>query len=123
MCCHSQGAHTGRKEGWVEWGAGFEGTGGGGAITANSMNPWGALASVRHPPTFSTCVFPSSSSSGLPPPPSLFFLDLSLTKLEPRPTGPDPRTGLSQLAYEELPQRSPDTVIEGEQRKQREKVL
>lgn len=51
---------------------------------------------------------------------SFFFLNLSLTKLDPRPTGPDPRTGLSQLAYEELPQRSPDTVIEREQRQQRE---
>lgn len=113
LCCHSQGAHTGSKGG-KRWGR----TGG---VTANSMNPPGALAvSATLPP------FPLASfllplvflfSVLLPVPPSL-FLALSLTKLDPGPTGPDPRTGLSQLAYQELPQGSPDTVIESERRKQ-----
>lgn len=108
----------GGGEGWGRVGVGFRG-----ALTANSMNPPGALAVTATLPPFQLAsfllplVFLFSVLLPVPLSPSL-FLALSLTKLDLRPTGPDPRTGLSQLAYQELPQRSPDTVIEGEQRKQ-----
>lgn len=64
-----------------------------------------------HFPPFLGLPTPLSSSLSL-------FLAPSVTKLDPRTTGPGPRTGMSQLAYQELPHRSPDTVIEREQRKQ-----
>lgn len=107
---------------WREGGKGWGRVGLGVQGGANSElnEPPGSLGVVRQPPTFPTRVLPPSL--GLPLPcRSLalsLFLALSLTKLDRRPTGPDPRTGSSQLAYQELPQGSPDTVIEGEQRKQ-----
>lgn len=77
---------------------------GGGALAANSMNPPGLLAVVRHPPTFSTFLLSFHSLCS-------FTLAPSLTKLDPGTTGPSPRTGVSPLAYRELPPRSPDAVM------------
>lgn len=117
LCCHSQGAHTGRRG----EGVGYGGGGVHGGTNSELSEPPGSLGGVRHFPTFPTCVLPPFLGLPLlcsPPCPSP-FLALSLTKLDLRPTGPDPRTGLSQLAYQELPQRSPDRVIEGEQKKTR----
>lgn len=79
---------------------------GGRAGTANSVNPpWILAFSSILPP------FPLSSSSFLLTTHcfSRLFLSTSLTKLDPRTTGPSPKTGMPQLAYQRLPRRSPDT--------------
>lgn len=106
---------------------GFRGEGVRGVLTANSMNPLGALAVSITLPPFPLASFLLSfiflSSVPLPLFLSFLFLAPSPAKLDTRPNGPDPRAGLSPLAYQELPQRSPDTVIEGTQRKQEKTVL
>lgn len=82
--------------------------------------PAGGLGGVLPPSHlfhFPPCLGLPFLSASLSPSLSL-YLAPSLTKLDPRTTGPGPRTGMSQPAYRELPQRSPDTVIEREQRKQ-----
>lgn len=93
------------------------------ALAANSVNPLRVLApsaTLFHShPSSSASSSSSSLFSSLSPSRSPFLhLFGPVTKLILRPTGSDPRTGLSQLAYQELPQRSADIVIEGEQRKQ-----
>lgn len=77
--------------------------------------PPAGLGRVHHPPSSSTSILPLIF---LLPFPSFSSLLGPVTKRDLKPTGPDPRTGLSSLAYQELPQRSPDTVIEGERGKQ-----
>lgn len=71
------------------------------------------LGFFLHPPTFSTFrfFFPAKHCF------SLLFSTTSLTKLDARTTGPRPRTGVSQPAYQRLPRRSPDTVMAHERRK------
>lgn len=87
---------------------------------ANSMNPpgpWPCPSSPRHNPPLPLPLFSFPLLLILP-------LSLSLSPLAPvtskpdlRPTGPDPRTGLSQPAYREPAWWSPDALVEGEQRK------
>lgn len=97
------------QRGSIGWEAGL-----GLGTNSELSEPPAGLSHARHPPNFSTSILPPSLH--LPPPfsffRSLFFLVLSLTKMDLKPTGPDPRTGLLPLAYQELPQRSPDAVIE-----------
>lgn len=88
--------------------------GGCGAPAVNSMNPLGALMVSTTLPPFPLSFFPSAPVFS----PLCLFLALSLTKLDQRTTGLGPRTGMSQLAYQGLPQRSPDPVMERKPRKQ-----
>ena len=93
----------GKRRGRVVVGFGRGGT------NSELNEPPGGLGHVRHPPTFPTCILPavlrlllcSPLCSSLSLFRSLSFWPPSLTKLDPGPTGPDPRTGPSQLAYQE----------------------
>lgn len=98
------------KEGYGRgWGLGRR------ARTANSVNPpWILAFSFILPPfPLSSFLFFRAMHCF-----SLLFLTTLLTKLDPRTTGPRPRTGVAQPAYQRLPQRSPDTMVAHERRKQ-----